>query len=152
MPDQLAIDFGQAVEVVFYARTPEEKAEAHARGLPNAEAPVLVISNGSGQVYELEDLFAALSAFTLDPTFRRYGNFRIQSEPRTDVVEFWGNFWNMSHGFSVECLASSATARRLTAAIDANIATPAYAAACAEDDKHQVARLKREAEDVRGRQ
>ena len=151
MPDQIAIDFGHAVEVVFYARTDAEKAEAHARGLPDAATPVLVVSNGSGRVLELEDLFAALSAFTLDPTFRRYGNFRIQSEPRTDVVEFWGNFWNMSHVFSVECLASSATARRLTAAIEANLATPAYAAACVEDDKHQAARLKREADDVRGR-
>lgn len=151
MPDQLAIDFGQTVEVVFYARTPEEKAEAHARGLPDAATPVVVVSNGSGRVLEIEDLFAALSAFALDPKFRRYGSFRMQSEQRPDVVEFFGNFHDVSHVFSVRCLISSATARRLTAAIEANLATPAYAAACAEDDKHQAARLKREAEDVRGR-
>lgn len=152
MPDNLAIDFGHAVDVVFYARTPEERAEAHARGLPNAATPVLVISNGSGHVYELEALFTALAEHTLAPRFRDYGNFRLEGEQRADVVEFFGNFYDVSHVFWVRCLASSATERRLTAAIEANIATPAYAAACAEDDKHQAERLKREADDVRRRQ
>jgi len=151
MSDQLAIDFGHVVESVFYARTDVEKAEAHSRGLPDAATPVLVISNGSGRVLDLEDLFGALSAFTLDPKFRRYGNFRMQSEQRADVTEFFGNFWNVSHVFGVRCLATSATARRLNDAIEANLATPAYAAACIEDDNHQTARVKRKTEDVRGR-
>ncbi len=148
---QTELQFQAPVEAVFYARTDAEKAEAHARGLPDAATPVLVISNGSGRVCDLEDLFGALSAFTLDPKFRRYGNFRIQSEQRADVVEFFGNFHNVSHVFGVRCLASSATARRLNEAIEANLATPAYATACIEDDKHQAARVKREAEEMRGR-
>jgi len=151
MSDQLAIDFGHVVEAVFYARTDAEKAEAHTRGLPDAATPVLVISNGSGRVLDLEDLFGALSAFTLDPKFRRYGNFRLQSEQRADVTEFFGNFQNISHVFGVRCLATSATARRLNDAIEANLATPAYATACVEDDKHQSARAGREAEEMRGR-
>lgn len=148
---QTELQFQAPADAVFYARTDADKYEAHTRGLPDAETPVLVISNGSGRVCDLDGLFTALSMFTLDPKFRRYGNFRLQSEQRPDVVEFWGNFWNVSHVFSVRCLAGTETARRLNEAIEANLATPAYAAACTRDDKHQSARAGREAEEMRGR-
>lgn len=146
MTSQLAIDFTPAVDAIFYARTDAQKAEAHTRGIPDAATPVLVISNGSGQVYELDALFTALAEHTLSPRFRDYGNFRLESERRPGVMEFWGNFHDISHVFSVRCLAGTETACRLNDAIEANLATPAYAAACVEDDKHQAARVKREAE------
>lgn len=137
-------------EAVFYARTDAQRDEAHRRGLPNAETPVLVVSNGSGQVLDLDALFEALAAHTLDPKFRRYGNLRLEDERRPGVMQFWGNFWDISHVFSVFCVAGCETARRLDAAIEANLATPAYAAACVEDGKQQGARSGREALERRG--
>lgn len=148
MSGQLAI---QTVEAIFYARTDAQRAAAQLLGMPNAATPVLVISNGSGHVHEFDALFTALAEHTLSPRFRDYSNFRIENRRRDDVVEFWGNFHDVSHVFSVRCLRGSATARRLNDAIEANLATPAYAAACAEDDKHQAARVKREAEETRRR-
>lgn len=137
-------------DAIFYARTDAQRDEAHRRGLPNAGTPVLVVSNGSGHLSDLDVLFVALAAHTLDPKFRRYGNFRLEDERRPGVIQLWGNFWDISHVFSVFCLAGGETARRLDAAIEANIATPAYAAACVEDDNYQTGRAEREAKDVRG--
>lgn len=135
---------------VFYARTDAQRDEAYRRRLPGVVTPVLVVSNGSGQVFELDALFDALAVHTLDPKFRRYGNFRLEDERRPSVMQFWGNFWDVSHVFSVQCLAGCETARRLDAAIEANLATPAYAAACVEDDNYQTGRAEREAKDRRG--
>lgn len=143
MSGQLAIDFAQTVEAIFYARTDAQRAAAQLLGLPNAATPVLVISNGSGVVHDLDALFETLARRTLSPRFRSYGNFRLVSERRPEVIEFFGNFNDVSHVFSVRCLASSATARRLNEAIEANLATPAYAAACVEDEERHRAELAR---------
>lgn len=138
-------------EPVFYARTDAQRDEAYRRRLPGVVTPVLVVSNGSGQMLDLDALFEALTAHTLDPKFRRYGNFRLEDDRRPGIMQFWGNFWNISHVFSVFCVAGSEAARRLDAAIEANLATPAYAAACIEDDNYQAGRAEREAAESRRR-
>lgn len=138
-------------DAIFYARTDAQRGEAHARGLPNAETPVLVVSNGSGTVHDLDALFEALASHPLDPKFRRYGNFRLEDERRPGIVQFWGNFWDVSHVFSVHCIAGGSTAQRLNAAIEANIATQVYASAFVEDDQYQAGVAEREAESARRR-
>lgn len=82
----------------------------------------------------IEDLMAALARETLDPTFEEFGNFVLESEPPAipaGYVRFWGNFYTLSYVFSVDT-DDLALIKRLTDAIRANQATPAYAQAKAE--------------------
>ncbi len=100
----------------------------------------------------IEQLLARMQAETLDPVFEEYGNFvsparkahRECSEAtgwkdvytdagpiypeHPDAMHFWGNFRTYSHVFSIYT-DDPALIERLTAAIRANQATPAYQAA-----------------------
>lgn len=71
----------------------------------------------------VDELLRVLAEHTLDPTFEKYGNF---AENQADgVVLFWGNFYDLSHGFSVET-DERELIERLTGAIRANQETAAY--------------------------
>lgn len=140
-------------ERVWYCRSDEELRRAYSRDLPHAQVPVVVIANGSGTVEDLATLFEALKSHTLSPAFRRAGNFREDrwTAVGSASVEFFGGFWDVSHVFRVICLARCETERRLTEAVRTNVNTPAYAAACVEDDAAVRARAEREAAERRGR-
>lgn len=113
----------------------------------------IIESNGSKWAGEapdpIERLLARLEAETLDPMFEEYGNFvsparkaHHERSERTgwkdvytdagpiypehpNAVHFWGNFQTYSHVFSIYT-DDPALIERLTAAIRANQATPAY--------------------------
>ncbi len=66
-----------------------------------------IISNGSKWAGDLPDtldqLCEVLQSNPLDRTFEDYGNFIIAPTVEHDaVVRFWGNFFNLSHVFSVD--------------------------------------------------
>ena len=83
-----------------------------------------ITSNGSGRVGDLAELEALLASEPLNYTFERYGNFITTHD---GVTRFWGNFARVSHVFQLDTDEPEIIAR-LTAAIRANQATPAYAA------------------------
>lgn len=94
-------------------------------------------SNGSKWAGEspdsIETLLHVLATETLDPTFEDYGNFAINMGD--GVVRFWGNFYTVSHVFSIDTDDATMCAT-LTAAITANQATDAYKAAHREVKAH----------------
>lgn len=117
-----------------------------------ATTPALlkIESNGSGCVKPLEAPFAVLATHALSPDFEDYGNFidpvrrcrTTYNEAGDQVYEdagpmypehptavrFWGNFWELSHVFQIDT-DDAGLIERLTTAIRANQATPAYAKA-----------------------
>lgn len=94
-----------------------------------AKTTIEIVSNGSGTIRPLADLFAALERHTLSPTFEEYGNF--VSETADGRISFFGNFHDYSHVFQI-ITDDRDLIDRLTAAIRANQATREYVAARAE--------------------
>lgn len=92
-----------------------------------------ITSNGAGLKQPIEALFARLASHTLDPIWEEYGNFSEKDDPAIDpgFTRFFGNFYDYSHVFQIDSNDPDVVAR-LTAAIRANQATPAYAKAKAE--------------------
>ncbi len=134
--NQLAMDFltEPRPAAVFYAVTAAQRIEARERGLPNAQYPVVVAGNGPGTVEHLDTLFWRLAATPLDPRFLPLGGYVFRDGDGR--VRFFGNFFEWSHGFQISCLEGCEIARRLEAAIEANMASPAFEEAQAE---HRVA-------------
>ena len=87
-----------------------------------------IISNGSKwagqQPDDLQTLIDVLSSNPLDPTFEEYGNF-IHPDGGALGTRFFGNFAHLSHVFQIDT-DEPELIQRLTAAIRANQATPAY--------------------------
>lgn len=103
--------------------------------------PTIILSNGSkyaGQAPDpLEKLFEVFEQTPLDPTFERYGDFaqRVKGELAEHygvnpdrAMLFWGNFYELSHGFNIYT-DEPETIVKLLAAIQENKKTEAYAAA-----------------------
>lgn len=109
---------------------------------------IKVLSNGSKWNGEAPDdidrLLAVLATEPLDPAFGSCigpaHGCRVEYEggqrryidtgtlyPGIEAIEFFGNFWAVSHVFTIHT-DEPALIDRLTAAIRANQATPAYAA------------------------
>lgn len=86
-----------------------------------------IISNGSKWAGEpldtVDDLLRVLSECSLDRTFEDYGNF-IMPEGE-GIVHFWGNFFDISHVFSIRT-DDAPTIERLTLAIRANQERSSY--------------------------
>lgn len=125
-----------------------------------------IYSNGSrwaGQpCATIDELIEVLGRTPLDPTFEAYGNFisgpfdHGWDNPRLEehkllnpCTNFFGNFYEVSHVFNI-WTDEPAVIDRLTAAIRANQATPAYLdaravrqAQDAERKARQQARLNR---------
>jgi len=115
----------------------------------------IIKSNGSkfaGQKPDsIEKLLEVLKKHALDPTFERYGDFavRVQGElaehygvDPTRAILFWGNFFELSHGFDIYT-DDEQTIATLIAAIKENKSTSAYAAARRvrrEQDQQRAAR------------
>ncbi len=64
-------------------------------------------SNGSkwaGQAPDtLEQLYAVLQSNPLNPRFEEYGDFCLRDPNDTRcMLRFWGNFYNLSHVFSID--------------------------------------------------
>ena len=106
---------------------------------------VTIEANGSKWAGEspdsIDELLGVLARTPLNPMFEEYGNFILRDEkPLPDgVVRFWGNFHELSHVFSVDTDERDMI-ERLTSAIRANQATPAYIAARVERVEHEAAR------------
>lgn len=145
--EQMALNLDEAPEEIVYAH---DLAALRGTGLPTYQQPVLVLSNGGGRIEPLESLFERLRTETLEPSFRRFGNFMERDEQRPDVMRFWGGFLTYSHVFDVRCLATSRMALRLQESITRATMTEAYLAACKEEDQWQVERKEREARAMRG--
>ncbi len=133
---QLAMDFSAEPRpaAVFYAVTDAQRIEARERGLPNAQYPVVVFGNGPGTVEHIDTLFQRLAEAPLDPRFLPLGGYVFRDGDGR--VRFFGNFFEWSHGFQINCLEGCEIARRLEAAIEANMASPAFEEARSE---HRVA-------------
>lgn len=109
---------------MVYYKLPGERRK------PDATTPVVVSSNGSGRSQPLDALFAALRSEPLDPAFLRVGGYRTAGD---GVVEFFGNFFNLSHVFRLAAIEGCEIERTLTEAIAANQRTPEFIAAVAAD-------------------
>lgn len=115
---------------------------------------LIISTNGSKWIGEQPDTLAklleVLATETLDPSFEDYGNFAIYplkgavsigrgKYAETDLIypdaphtiRFWGNFYTVSHVFSIDTDEPAAIAT-LTKAIRENQARPEYVAARAE--------------------
>ncbi len=105
--------------------------------------------NGSKWAGEAPDpvavLLKRLTEHTLNPTFEEYGAFGLKpttwtGEPpdywTASMVRFWGNFDDVSAGFSIDT-DEPEMIEQLCAAIRANMATQAYA-----DSKREHAEVK----------
>lgn len=111
-------------------------------------------------------LLALLAVEPLDPQFEDFGNF-INTNPMAardggygpdgkrlyietgpcypdmpGCVEFWGNFYAVSHVFKIVST-DPAVIEQMTAAIRANQATPAYAQAKRERNEKAIAEQRR---------
>lgn len=75
----------------------------------------------------VEELLNVLATEALDRRFEAYGNFIVNSALHQGTVSFFGNFYALSHGFSIET-DDAQTIRALTASIRENQKTPAYLA------------------------
>lgn len=78
------------------------------------------------EVGHIDQLFAALAEHPLSRRFEVYGNF-IFPNAEASRVEFWGNFYTVSHVFHV-ITSDAALAERLTEAIRSNQERPDYLA------------------------
>lgn len=85
-----------------------------------------IISNGSKWAGEspdtLETLLEVLTREPLDPSFEKYGNFVLKD--RSPVIRVWGNFFALSHVFSIDGTAEELAP--LIAAIRLNQCSAAY--------------------------
>jgi hypothetical protein len=91
----------------------------------------IIASNGGGLAEDIEKLFERLATTPLNPTFESYGDFAHEADPVQGLpgaMFFFGNFWGLSAVFRI-LSDDPALIARLTAAIRANKATPAYRAA-----------------------
>lgn len=96
------------------------------------QTETIINSNGSHWAGEspdgLEELYKVLQAEPLDPDFEKYGNFVYRnpagSLPRP-ALRFWGNFFTVSHVFSIDTNDASVIAT-LIALIRNNQASVAY--------------------------
>jgi len=90
-----------------------------------------VVSNGSKWAGEepdtVADLLDVLKREPLDPTFERYGNFRLASA-LPGGRRFWGNFFRVSHVFDIDTN-DPETVRAIHCAIIRNKRSDAYRAA-----------------------
>jgi hypothetical protein len=89
-----------------------------------------IISNGSHWAGEdpspIADLEEALKTEPLDRSLENYGNFIIQPTVEHDrVVRFWGNFFGVSHVFSIDT-DEPEVIEHLTALIRTNQKRPDY--------------------------
>jgi hypothetical protein len=114
---------------------------------------IIINSNGPKWAGDLPDtldhLLEVLAREPLDPTFEQYGNFAInlsleQRDQPPGTIRFWGNFWALSHVFSIDT-DEQPVIDQLMAAIRANQATEAYrgaklAIARLEDERQRRAR------------
>jgi hypothetical protein len=73
----------------------------------------------------IDVLMDELSREPLNPTFEKYGNFVLPHDDGT--VRVWGNFYNVSHVFSVD--GTPEELHGLITAVRANQKTAAYRAA-----------------------
>lgn len=67
----------------------------------------VINSNGSKWAGEspdtLDQLYAVLQSEPLDPTFEKFGDFALRDAPEfPDAIRFWGNFFTVSHVFSID--------------------------------------------------
>lgn len=89
---------------------------------------IQIDSNGSrwyGQPpATLDELIQSLESHPLDPRFEKYGNF-IDETGHPGATNFFGNFYGVSHVFNITT-DQPEIIERLTIAIRANQATPAY--------------------------
>jgi hypothetical protein len=97
---------------------------------------ITINSNGPGKAQPIENLLALLATEPLDPRFEKFGNFYEKFPEMADGSKstvpnyFFGNFFNVSHVFSIDIdEEDDATAFDLLAAIRGNQATAAYRAA-----------------------
>lgn len=98
-------------------------------------SPVTIVhdmNRGPEAAAEIADpvarLLYMLAHFTLEPTFEQYGNFVHPTDRDPSITHVWGNFADYSFCFNIDTSDAELVAR-LTAAIRANQATPAYAEA-----------------------
>jgi hypothetical protein len=128
---------------------------------------IKIISNGSKWAGEqpdsIETLLERLASHALDPRFEEFGNFILPARrarhlgndqyqdlgpvypEAPDAVRFWGNFLELSAVFEVDT-DEPELIDRLTSAIRANQATPAYVAAKrAQEAADKQARARRKA-------
>jgi hypothetical protein len=108
---------------------------------------IQIISNGSKWADdppdEIETLLKRLEEYTLDPTFERYGNFIFSPETGDDwTLEFFGNFFDFSHVFSI-ITNETEIIEKLTTAIRKNQASEKYRLAKIKTDEHDAERRKR---------
>lgn len=126
----------------LFDEVPPPNGDAVKAGAPLidiAPGETRITSNGSGNPEPIEALFERLTVEPLDPIFEEYGDFidvaaqnsRGESLYPRGTVDFFGNFHNYSHVFSIASR-DAALIERLSMAILANKATPAYAAAKVE--------------------
>lgn len=112
----------------------------------------VVVSNGSKYAGQDPDpigaLLDVLGREPLDPDFERYGDFVMRVEPHIAehygvdhrrAVHVWGNFFQLSHSFSI-FTDDEALVAQLVDAVRANKATDAYA---------EAKRVRREQADAR---
>ena len=102
-----------------------------------------IYSNGShcsGEALDtIDQLCTVLTTNTLDPMFERYGNF-ITAED--DHIHFFGNFFDISHVFRLDC-DDSDVVYKLETLIRANQKTPAYLNAKLQRDERDREEEKR---------
>ena len=115
---------------------------------------IRITSNGSTWAGEapdsLETLLAVLTREPLDPRFEEYGNFAIdlsleQRDQPPGTIRFWGNFYALSHVFSIDT-DEQPIIDQLMAAIRANQQTQAYA-----DAKREIQEQQQRAADLRAK-
>lgn len=84
----------------------------------------------------VDQLIEVMQTYALDPTFEAYGNFGANGPAGSATVRFWGNFYTLSHVFSIDTDDPELCARLITA-IKANQSTQAY-----QDAKREIAEAK----------
>ncbi len=95
-----------------------------------------IISNGSKWAGEepdtLEVLCEVLQSNTLDRTFEGFGNFVLADAG--EPVRFWGNFFDVSHVFSIDT-DEPEVIERLSGLIRANQQKPEYLAQASPEQR-----------------
>ena len=110
---------------------------------------IRINSNGSkwlGQEPDsIEDLFAVLAEYMLNPMFEDYGNFIMALYPKLPsqkgVVRFWGNFLTVSHVFSIDT-DEPELIENLTKAIRLNQERPDYRKFIEDKEKAKQTEIK----------
>jgi hypothetical protein len=107
----------------------------------------VIESNGSkwaGQAPDhIEKLYEVLQSYTLNPVFEKYGDFWFwapSGDHQPAMLRFWGNFFELSHVFSIDTN-DPCVIEQLTTLIINNKCTPAYQEArrqVREDDERKA--------------